>query len=294
VIQSYVGPDAVRVIARRDTSSAQGQITTFLARVFNIDAVNVVSEKAIAALTGPSYVNEGELKTPFGLSENQFPNDCTPVINFSPTTSSCAGWHNFFDPINASNMQKKLLGLIEGDTVCEHCNDCERCNDGALTLTNGPTWLEANFNISKTPTPMETPATSTGDEFNFQGGTISSLFLGGYLGSDYNGNTGTVYGDDKHPAPMIALFDYFRYRDGDEDDSVWTATIPVYKDEDSCINPNTALEIVGFAKIVVFTADPPPLSSLQVHVDCNLIVIEGRGGGGAYGNLKGTIPNLVK
>ena len=94
---------------------------------------------------------------------------------------------------------------------------------------------------------------------------------------------------------MIALFDYFRYRDGDGDNSVWTATIPVYKDsDDDCMNPNTALEIKGFAKIVVFTADPPPLSSLKVHVDCNLSIIEARGGGGTFGNLKGTIPNLVK
>lgn len=284
VTQSYVGPDAVRVIARRENGT-NGAISTFFGRLFNIDEMTVVSDMAIAALTGPADAEPGELKTPFGLSENVFPNDCTDVIAFSPTTDSCAAWHNFFDPINAASMEDKLLGLIQGHTDCEHCG----------SLTDGPTWLEANFNIAQTPDSEETPATSTGDEFEFQGGTISSLFLGGYLGSDYDGDTGTVYDNDKKPAPMIALFDFFRYRDGDGDDTVWTATIPVYKDsDDGCMNPNTALEIVGFAKIVVYTADPPPLSSLKVHIDCNLSVIDARGGGGNYGNLKGTIPNLVK
>lgn len=279
---TLIGPDAVRVVARRD-SSINTPISTFFARVFNINAAEVNSNKAVAALSGPSFVDEGELKTPFGLSANNFPNDCKPVIAFSPTTDSCAGWHNFFDPINSSNMESKLLGLIQGDT------------QSYGTLWNGPKWLEYNFDINKTPSPEVTPIVTAGDEFNFQGGTISSLFLGGYLGADYNGNFGTVYGNEKQPAPMIALFDYFRYRDGDGDDSVWTATIPVYKDDpNSCLNPNKAIEILGFARIVVFSPDPPPLSSLKVHVDCNFTIIEGRGGGTTYGNLKGTIPNLVK
>jgi hypothetical protein len=282
--ETLIAPDAVYVKARRDGSANLG-ISTFFAGIFGINTMNVNGE-ATAALTGPAWVEEGELKTPFGLSQNVFPNDCTDLISFSPTTESCAGWHNFFDPINASKMEDKLLGLIQGDSACKYCGD---------TLLNGPAWLEANFDLNKTPSSETTPLTSAGDEFNFQGGTISSLFNGGYLGNDYNGNTGTVYGNEKKPAPITALFDYFRYRDDDGDDSVWTATIPVYKDSpDGCINPNTSIEIVGFAKIVVISPDPPPSSNIQVHVDCNLSVIEGRGGGGEYGNLKGSIPNLVK
>jgi hypothetical protein len=282
--ETLVAPDAVYVKARRDESANSG-ITTFFAGIFGINTLNVNGE-ATAALTGPAWVEEGELKTPFGLSENVFPNDCSDLISFSPTTESCAGWHNFFDPINASKMEDKLIGLIQGDTACEYCGD---------SLLNGPAWLEANFDINKTPDSETTPLTSAGDEFEFQGGTISSLFNGGYLGIDYNGNTGTVYDNEKKPAPILALFDYFRYRDDDGDDSVWTATIPVYKDStDGCINPNTAIEVVGFAKIVVISPDPPPSSNIQVHVDCNLSVIEGRGGGGTYGNLKGSIPNIVQ
>jgi hypothetical protein len=60
------------------------------------------------------------------------------------------------------------------------------------------------------------------------------------------------------------------------------------------MNPQGSREIVGFAKIVVKKCLPPSEMIIQVEVDCNLIIIEGRGGGGTYGNLKGTIPNLVK
>jgi len=285
--ETNLQPNAVKVKAIRDSSNVSGRISTFFAGIFGIDAVTVAAE-AVAALSGPAWVDEGELKTPFGLSENVFPNDCSDVINFSPTTSSCAGWHNFLDPINANAMEDKLLGFIQGDSDCQHCGG---------TLSNGPDWLSTNFdiNVNQTPDPAVTPATSAGEEFEFQGGTISSLFNGGYLGSDYNGNTGTVYDNEKKPAPIIALFDYFRYRDGDGDDSVWTATIPVYKDlPDTCMNPNDSLEIVGYARIVVMSPDPPPLSNIQVHVDCNFTVIEARGGGGTYGNVVGSIPNLVK
>ncbi|MEJ5358010.1 MAG: pilus assembly protein TadG-related protein [Desulfobacterales bacterium] len=278
-----ISPDAVQVTARRD-ATANSPITTFFARALGILDMPV-SAVAVAALTGPSEVAEGELKTPFGLSENVFPNNCRDLITFSPTTSSCAGWHNFFDPINASRMEKKLLGLIEG----------HRTPVGS-TLWSGRQWLETNFDLQKSPNPETTPETSTDDSYEFQGGTISSLFNGSYLvRSTYNGNTGTVEGNAKQPAPFLALYDYFRYRDDDGDDSVWTATIPVYKDfEGSCRNPNTAIPIVGFAKIIVRMPNPPPDSNVSVTVDCNLSVVQGRGGGGTYGNLKGSIPNLVK
>lgn len=282
VTENIISPDAVQVTARRD-SSANLPVTTFFARVLGIMNMPVAAV-AVAALTGPSEVAEGELKTPFGLSENVFPNNCKDLISFSPTTSSCAGWHNFFDQINASKMEDKLLGLIQGHSMPSGDN-----------LYSGSKWLETNFNLNKDPKSETTPETSTGESYNFQGGTISSLFLGGYLERNtYNGNTGTVSGNDKKPAPFQALYDYFRYRDFDGDDTVWTATIPVYKDFESCRNPNTSIQIVGFAKIVVRMPNPPPDSTVSVTVDCNLSVIEGRGGGGSYGNLKGSIPNLVK
>ena len=99
---SLSGPDAVQVTARRD-DTANTAITLFFARVLGIDE-KPVSAVATAALTGPAIVDDGKLKTPFGLSENLFPNDCKNVIDFRATSLSCAGWHNFFDPINASAM----------------------------------------------------------------------------------------------------------------------------------------------------------------------------------------------
>ena len=128
----------------------------------------------------------------------------------------------------------------------------------------------------------------------FKGATIGSLFLGGVLDADYNGvDTGTVIGNEKQPAPFPALFDYFRYRDDDGNDDIWTATIPVYKDDVCCTNPNTTLEIAFFAKIVILMPNPPPDKTVTVTLDCNDTFTPGRGGGGK-GNLKGTIPNLVR
>ncbi len=281
-------PDAVRVIARRD-DSANGPVTAFLASIFNIfggdhDTFSV-SAFATAALTGPSIVDEGEMKLPLGLSENQFPNNCTDEIKFSPTTESCAGWHNFLDPINASKLSEKLLGFIQANVQ----------PDGST----GADWLETHFEMNKTPDEAVTPETSTGDSYEFQGGTISSLFLGGRLLWDTPTPTMPdtpigIDGDPKHPAPFPALFDYFRFRDGDGDNSVWTATAPVYKDSDECINPNTDINLVGFATVKVIMPNPPPDSTVTVQVECKLTLVEGRGGGGVYGNIKGSIPNLVE
>jgi Flp pilus assembly protein TadG len=293
-------PDAVYVKARRD-NTANSPIGTFFAGIFGIDTMSISAE-AVASLSGPGVVAEGELITPFALSEHVFPNNCTDLIEFSPTTSSCAAWHNFFDPINAAKMEDKLWGFIEADDddPCEHCGDCETCD--YRTIPSGPEWLETNFDISKDVDPEVTPEASAGVFFNFQGGAIASLFLGGYLGVDYNGATGTVYDNEKKPAPMLALFDYFRYRDGDGDDTIWTTTIPVYKDETvqdedgipDCDNANDNREILGFARVEVLYPDPPPSTNIQVRVDCSFSVVDGRGGGGAFSNVRGTIPHLVK
>lgn len=291
--ETLIVPTAVYVKARRD-EQANTPIRTFFANVFGVDTMSVEAD-ATAALSGPSWIAEGELITPFALSEHQFPSNCTELIEFSPTTDSCASWHNFFDPINASKMADKLIGFIEGDV------DCKYCDPGDL---NGPDWLTTNFNINKTPDAEETPASSTGDSFEFQGGTIASLFNGEYLDEDYDGNTGTALKEGNpvdpklpmKPAPMLALFDYFRYRDGDGDDAIWSATIPIYADniDGTCMNPNTSLEIVGFAKIQVIKPQSAPLNSIQVQVDCNYSFIDGRGGGGGFGPLTGVIPNLVE
>ncbi len=319
---TYNQPDAVRVTAHRD-NAANGPITTFFAKIFGIDTVDV-SADATAALTAPAILNEGELKVPFSLSKNNFPNDCTNPITFSPTAESCAGWHNFFDSPNANSIGDKLLGLIQGDDKQDYSvldEDGEPVlewqpvfdengqpvldENGDLVLewkpkklVNGPAWLVANFDMNAPPDAEITPVVGTGDEINHQGGTISSLFLGGRLGNTNNdiNSPEEILGDAKHPAPFPALFDYFRRRDDDDDDTIWTATVPVYEDDDVCENPSGAIPIIGFAIIEIHMPNPPPDSSVSVFIYCELIFVDGRGGGGsgAFGNVKGTIPNLVE
>ena len=285
--ETLIAPDAVRVIARRDN------IATFFARIFGFSTASV-NVDATAALTASTTVEKGELKTPFGVSECIFPKPCTDLIQFSPTTDSCAGWHNFFDHADANRMDEKMIGLIKGDGDGSDWNGDGTVDNPCFLQPCGQTWLDHFFDMNKEPDTQITPAASSGDEINFQGGDIGSLFLGGVLNTDYNGvDTGSVNGDEKHPAPFPALFDYFRYRDDDGDNSIWTATIPVYKDDVCCTNPNTALEIAFFAKIVIRMPNPPPDKTVTVTLDCNNSYTPGRGGGGE-GNLRGTIPNLVE
>jgi len=302
-------PDAVRVIARRD-GNANGPILTFFARIFNIATVNVVAD-ATAALTSPATVDEGDLKTPFGISERMFnpPFDCTDVIKFSPTTESCAGWHNFFDAINANAMKNKLLGFIVGDGQGVD----EDGNSDCLLPPCGEQWLLDNFDhllpdpLPDDPFPdgVTTPEAGNGDYFEFQGGAIASLFNGWYLTNDMDVNIDTdIYeGDFDAPAAIVALFDYFRRRDDDGKDDRWTTTIPVYKEindpEDGCANPNTDLPIVGFAEIEVLKVNPPDDNpeisrKIEVSINCEMYFLPVRGGGGTFGFLRGTIPNLVE
>jgi len=330
----YTLPDAVRVIARRD-ASANGPIRMFFARIFEGIGFNFsnINADATAGLTTLTEVGPGEMNMPIGLSENLFPNDCKSTIKFSPTTSSCAGWHNFLDPINANAEADKLLGFIKDDPTIHGGEDDGELGE-CLETPCGEAWLDAYFdmNANQVPDAAYTPGVQSEISFfEFQGGTISSLFNGGVLEWAADGVTpvmdgGTtpkqvVLGDEKHPAPFIAIFDYFRFRDNfdwpedglwfdaDDDpttgvegnekhiedpDLVWSGLVPVYKDEDVCMNPNTDLQIVGFAVTHVVMPNPPPSSTVTAIVDCNITFIEGRGGGGTSGNVKGTIPNLLE
>ena len=344
-------PDAVRVKVRRDdTSGGNGPITTFFAKMLGFGTINVTAD-ATAALTTLDEVGSGEMNMPIGLSENMFPNDCTDTIKFSPTADSCAAWHNFFDPVNASTLPAKLLGLILDDPTVhddDPTNDpdpygqcaLEPCGRTDPNDAMDQSWLDVYFNMlaSQVPDSDYTMDVDGGeDSFDFQGGVISALFTGGRLDweADANGDyvipkynipgdstSGqVVLGDDKHPASFFAIFDYMRFRDGidlplggldvdaDDDpttgtngnemhitdsDAVWSALVPVYEDNDVCINPNSALKIVGFAVIHVVMPNAPPASTITAKIDCNLTFIGGQGGGGFSGNVRGTIPNLVE
>jgi len=320
-VPNYVSPDAVTVTVRRDnTTGGNGPITTFFAKLLGWKTASLKAD-ATAALTGPSVAGPGEMNLPIGLSIWQFfkncdmdqPNTgpdgiCSETITFSPTTDSCAGWHNFFDPINANAEAEKLINIVDGNVCEEDCNGEASPWPGPFEPKNGHEWLEQRFDIAenKLPVGTQTPTTTTNESmYFFQGGTISSLFLGGWLMWNDPGTrvspmidlaTGRqmVDGNSAKPAPFPALFDYFRFRDGDGDDTIWTAAAPVYADECPCSNPNEALTILGFAAVKVRMPNPPPDSTLTASVNCTFQVIEGRGGGGTYGGLKGSIPTLVE
>lgn len=339
--------NAVEVTTRRD-SAANGPITTFFAKIFGISTADVRAD-ATAALTPVTEVGPGEMNMPIGLSENWFdPPHCEDTIRFSPTTDSCAGWHNFFDAINANAMADKLLGFIVDDPTIHDTNpandpdpygECvlEPCGRVDPNNTADVSWIDVNFdmNPNQVPDPMYTLSVeSEASFFEFQGGTISALFNGGKLDWEDDPGDGTNYiipkynipddptsgqvvlDDEKHPAPFFAIFDYFRFRDeisipdeglsfdtdgdGTNDltvthpDAVWSGVVPVYEDEDECINPNTSLKIVGFAIIHVVMPNPPPDSTILARIDCEMKVIEGRGGGGTVTTLVGYIPQLVE
>ena len=278
-------PTAVKVTARRD-SGANGPITTFFAKIFGIQTVDVWAD-AVAALTPPAIVPEIQL--PVGLSEQWFPNDCGNVVDFTQTQLSCVGWHNWNDAINANQMKNRLLGMIVADT-CQDPPENPSPSDG---YGYGAAYWAAKYPGYPMPGSYPSAGATVGEGFEFQGGVIGALFTG----------------SGQNPPPMPALFDYFKARDGgqqwnqylpahlQDDDTVWTTIAPVYADPGTypnCSNPNTNLQIQGYAIVRVSNVNPQPSKTMDVYVHCTMFVISGRGGGGGSGNTLGAIPNLVE
>ena len=269
-------PDAVRVLARRD-GTANGPITTFFARIFGIDTVDV-SAKATAALTGQGTTEPGELEVPLGISGYYFDGDdrCNDQIKFSPTgdPDACAGWTSFTENANTPNIVKILQGLIES------------------------------------------PATTAGETiFEFTGGDHASLFnplltLFQHRGYDVYEDGTPILGPDGEPLVYagedgVALYDaegnplYYPPDDPDgppgppRNKHVWTTTVVVY-DLDTCDNPNTSIGIGGYTTITITDVLGPPDKLIEGVVVCEMVDSEdNRGGGGDYSTM-GSIPGLVE
>jgi Flp pilus assembly protein TadG len=113
-------PTAVSAKARRD-SSANSPITTFFARVFGIDSVNV-SAKSIAGLSSASSSNQ--LKIPFAITEDWFTTHDPYTTTIDIGGGSGTDWFylegmqpnqpNLLDMINGTT---PIPELKEGDTV---------------------------------------------------------------------------------------------------------------------------------------------------------------------------------
>ena len=320
-------PDAVRVRAHRD-GDANGPITTFFAKIFGIDAVDV-SADATAALLGQTTSEPGEIELPLGISTlAATPEKCDKDIMFSPTKDACAGWNTFFDEKKSDIKVRKILqGMIDGT--------------------------------------VESPATTSGDEFNFIGGELSDptfnelLLLFKDKGYDINADGNPVatqevegvvepiighldaatlatLADDPNVtinAPVVPLLDPITgdpslYPDGgietvqvfdpetgdpvlDADGNptftdnyilltprnkhVWPTKVVVYYEEGpDCGNPSGFTPIVGYATIQLTDVLPSPSKELYGKLMCELVIEDdSRGGGGDYGT-KGNIPCLVE
>lgn len=111
-------PRAVRVITRRD-SSANGPISTFLARIIGATSVSVTAV-ATAQLNPASVMAPGDMDAPFGISEFYFNSGfgCGSTIQFSPSIpgnpQTCAGWTTYDQNFNANNMRSIIEGMTNG------------------------------------------------------------------------------------------------------------------------------------------------------------------------------------
>jgi Flp pilus assembly protein TadG len=259
-------PNAVRVITRRD-NNANGPITTFFARIFGIDTMNV-STIATAALTGQSTAGPGGLPLPVGISCWWAQNaKCGDTITFYPTTTSCAGWNVYISEHNAN--ANDLGKILDGGN-----------NNSSPNLTNC-----ALYGLSDSRCYQSPPSSAGSTEFAFTGGSVSSAFPD--MLTLFNAmkvlNDGIL--DQDTPAQ-------------DPSGVTWTTTVPIFGNLDGTCqpcgggaNPSGQQLIVGFATIVMSAVTgPPPLITGQLVCDN---VQTGRGGGGNYGTL-GDIPGLVQ
>jgi len=311
-------PTAVRVTAKKD---GHNSITLFFAGIFNIANADVVSNKSTASLTGASQLPEPQVATPFAVSQLMFPDDCTDVVQFRPS-ASCGSWHNFLWPANSDDIQTHILG-----TIYRHEYEGDGETENGVLLTSGKEWLEQNFNINMNQFENKLKSLynvndveeialdpyKVGDEFNFIGGVSSTHFSNHVVdvdgiegGEKYDGNTsehtlnqsGNIANNPNNPAPMFALYDYFRYRDGTDDNERWHTYTPVYEEYgDSiadCSNPNQSKKIVAFAKVEVIMPKRPPYSEVDVYLHCDLEFEEDEGSGVTAGTVFGTMPRLVE
>jgi hypothetical protein len=268
-------PDAVRTTARRGNGGANGPITTFFAKIFGVNTVDV-SADAIAALTPQGTTVEGELELPIGISKYKFLNDyCDQPIRFYPTGDiyGCAGWNTFIeDPPNADTLGNILEGLTPDPPTYESpattAGDTEVEFIGGNIASVFPE-LEALFMAKSQPTATPEPLYIAPQD--------EPLLL---VDSDYPGGEPILDADGNHKHKRT-----------------WQTAVVVYDSED-CSNPNQAMTVVGYATVEMWAVNggviDPPHAKFTIFgkIVCDSYS-EGRGGGGEYGT-KGTIPNLVE
>lgn len=287
-----IAPNSVWVTARCD-GLKNNPVETWLGKALSDDSKKFSSNAdAIASLTGPMSVNSGQTNLPIGISTDKFDQRCPEDFIELGSSDSCAGWHVFYQGhVDATRLQDLMFDLIANHPA-------------------GINWLNTYYTIApgKMPDGYDYDGhevVSVGDEFNYIGGDLSCVFNGGRVDwKDTEGrdepridpDTGLpkiINGSASKPAPFYALFDFYRMNDEDGDNSTWTTVVPVYDYENKgCENPKEPLEIIGFATIKI--AEPAGSTYMEVEIPCEMSVVLGRGGGNAFGNLVGHLPNLVQ
>ena len=293
-------PDAVRVTARRD-GSANGPITTFFAKIFGIDTVDV-SADATAALTGQTTSEPGEIELPLGISTLiATPDKCDKDIKFSPTADACAGWNTFFiSPSNDVTVRNILEGMRDGSIESPATTSGEDEFDFTGGKLSDPTFdallllfKDKGYDINE---DGEAVATYVDDGTPVTGHLDADelVRLAGLTPPDavnINGPLVPFYGTDKDGLPIRLYYPDGVARNVHE----WPTKVVVYEEEGpDCGNPSGLTPIVGYATILLTDVLGPPLKEVWGKLECELVSKDDtRGGGGDYGT-KGNIPCLVE
>ena len=291
-------PDAVGVIARRDSSTLSKSVTTFFASIFsNLDTVDI-SADAIAALTGKGESEVTELELPIGIDEDWFGNEpmnpypagfCGKLIKFSPTVDpeACAGWTSWTFGSNDANLRNILEETLQSPSL--GVGDLSNYIGGDLSVPTFDDLLnlfkEKGYDIHTDALNADGTLINPGDPPKPAQGDIDNPTKGALPTSDPN-----VFNlkDSDGTTPLV-------YPDGttERNAHVWITTVLVYKSQ-NCANPNQSIAIQGYATILLTDILGPPDKLVRGTILCNYTTPSNtRGGGGKYGTL-GPIPGLVE
>jgi Flp pilus assembly protein TadG len=148
-------------------------------------------------------------------------------------------------------------------------NDPQACG-GWHTFTTSP----PNANTLRNQIDGMIPSPPTFTSPGTQAGVTNLDFVGGNIANALN-DLYNLYLSKRDPSTGF-----------------WDALVPVYQSND-CSNPNTAMQIVGYASMRITNVLAPPAGQLvDGIIQCNLVE-GGRGGGASFGT-KGSIPGLVQ
>jgi Flp pilus assembly protein TadG len=306
-------PNAVRVTARRD-SGANGSVPTFFATALGVDLMDA-SAKSVAALTGKSTTDPGELELPVGISRAWFDSHpgvpCGDHIKFYPSTDpdACAGWTTYTSGANTANLRKILDGdltssaSIAGETDFEFTGGVSAASFSNLILLFQRKGYDV-YDIDAGGNPCSDPEpcwirNSAGEPVNLADDPTAVYY-------DAQGTPGVTPTKLIDSATGLQL--EYPVNDADPDypppaqrprnKHAWETSVAVYSNLDGtadCFNPNQSLPVVGYARIRLTDVVDAPAKLVVGELVCDYVDSkDSRGGGGESFALMGSIPGLVQ